>query len=161
MWCPCWAPIRLTPTPQPLGASHPIRLALPPLQGMPQLPDSTTPPKPQPSTYKPQFLHPQTPNPPPVNPRFVIKTPLRPGMPQLPRNMTFFFSGGICGSGRYNAVPPNCTYYKQQRYSGGVRQAVRGDGRVRGVGRGVGREPRRRPDPCALPCAAAASAHVP
>ena len=62
--------------------------------------------------------------------RFLIETPLRPGALQRPRNLTFFFSGGICGSGRYNAVPPNCNYYKQQRYSGGVRQTVRC--RVRG-----------------------------
>lgn len=39
--------------------------------------------------------------------------------PPLPR-----VPGGICGSGR-NALPPNCTYYKQTRYSGGVRQTVR------------------------------------
>jgi len=56
--------------------------------------------------------------------RFVIETPLRPGNMQRERNITFFFSGGICGSGRYNALPPNCTYYKQLRYSGGVRQSV-------------------------------------
>jgi len=56
--------------------------------------------------------------------RFVIETPLRPGNPRRNRTLTFFFSGGVCGSGRYNAVPPNCTYYKQQRYSGGVRQAI-------------------------------------
>lgn len=56
--------------------------------------------------------------------RFLIETPLRPGAPQRERNLTFFFSGGICGSGRYNSVPPHCTHYKQQRYSGGVRQAV-------------------------------------
>ena len=63
--------------------------------------------------------------------RFLIETPLRPGAPQRERNLTFFFAGGICGSGRYNAVPPHCTYYKQQRYSGGVRQTV--GYRVRGV----------------------------
>ena len=57
--------------------------------------------------------------------RFVIETPLRPGNENVARNKTFFFSGGVCGSGRYNALPPNCTYYKQQRYSGGVRQKVR------------------------------------
>ncbi len=56
--------------------------------------------------------------------RFLIETPLRPGNAKPARNTTFFFSGGICGSGRYNVLPPNCTYYKQQRYSGGVRQAV-------------------------------------
>ncbi|KAL6761691.1 acetylglucosaminyltransferase [Haematococcus lacustris] len=56
--------------------------------------------------------------------RFMIETPLRPGNKQRPRNITFFFAGGVCGSGRYNAVPPHCTYYKQQRYSGGVRQRV-------------------------------------
>ena len=56
--------------------------------------------------------------------RCVIETPLRPNSIQMERNKTFFFSGGICGSGRYNAVPPNCKHYKQQRYSGGVRQTV-------------------------------------
>ena len=54
--------------------------------------------------------------------RFVIETPLRPGRVQKERNQTFFFAGGVCGSGRYNAVPPHCKHYKQQRYSGGVRQ---------------------------------------
>lgn len=68
--------------------------------------------------------------------RFVIETPLRPGNLQRERNITFFFSGGICGSGRYNALPPNCNYYKQQRYSGGVRQAVSG-GRCRSCGSAV------------------------
>ena len=56
--------------------------------------------------------------------RFVIETPLRPGSRQRERNKTFFFAGGICGSGRYTDVPPNCKHYKQQRYSGGVRQTV-------------------------------------
>ncbi|GAX76768.1 hypothetical protein CEUSTIGMA_g4215.t1 [Chlamydomonas eustigma] len=56
--------------------------------------------------------------------RFVIQTPLRPGSEQPERNTTFFFAGGICGSGRYSDVPPDCKHYKQERYSGGVRQAV-------------------------------------
>eukprot|EP00798_Chlamydomonas_sp_ICE-L_P022481 gene22481-29607_t len=56
--------------------------------------------------------------------RFVINTPLREGNKKLIRNNTFFFSGGVCGSGRYNDLPPNCTHYKQERYSGGVRQKV-------------------------------------
>ena len=42
--------------------------------------------------------------------RFVIETPLRPGREQKERNQTFFFAGGVCGSGRYNAVPPNCKH---------------------------------------------------
>eukprot|EP00798_Chlamydomonas_sp_ICE-L_P029684 gene29684-5097_t len=36
--------------------------------------------------------------------RGVIETPLRPDNPKRKRNMTFFFSGGICGSGRYGQI---------------------------------------------------------
>jgi hypothetical protein len=59
--------------------------------------------------------------------RFVVETPLHPRNRHSarPRNLTFFFAGGVCGSGNRRALPPNCTYYKQVRYSGGVRQAVR------------------------------------
>ncbi len=56
--------------------------------------------------------------------RFVIETPLHPRNKKRERKNTFFFAGGVCGSGNKKALPPNCTYYKQVRYSGGVRQAV-------------------------------------
>ena len=71
--------------------------------------------------------------------RFVIETPLRPGNVKRERNITLFFAGGVCGSGRYNQVPPHCKNYKQLRYSGGVRQMVRGGlGGGRGGGGGGG-----------------------
>lgn len=57
--------------------------------------------------------------------RFVIETPLHPRNRARPRDLTFFFAGGVCGSGKKRILPPHCTYYKHVRYSGGVRQAVR------------------------------------
>ncbi|KAG2482982.1 hypothetical protein HYH03_018108 [Edaphochlamys debaryana] len=56
--------------------------------------------------------------------RFVIETPLHPRNKKHNRTNTFFFAGGVCGSGNKRALPPHCTFYKQVRYSGGVRQAV-------------------------------------
>ncbi|KAG2452928.1 hypothetical protein HYH02_002267 [Chlamydomonas schloesseri] len=56
--------------------------------------------------------------------RFVIETPLHPRNQKRNRTNVFFFAGGVCGSGNKRALPPHCTYYKQVRYSGGVRQAV-------------------------------------
>ena len=56
--------------------------------------------------------------------RFVVETPLHPRNKRRNRTNTFFFAGGVCGSGLKGVLPPNCTYYKHARYSGGVRQEV-------------------------------------
>jgi hypothetical protein len=59
--------------------------------------------------------------------RSLVDTPLNPRNPAPPRNLTLFFAGGLCGSGKTHELPPNCSEpVKTYRYSGGVRQQVRG-----------------------------------
>lgn len=59
--------------------------------------------------------------------RSLVDTPLNPLNSAPPRNLTLFFAGGLCGSGKTHELPPNCSQpVKTYRYSGGVRQQVSG-----------------------------------
>ncbi len=65
--------------------------------------------------------------------RFLVHTPLNRRNAPMRRNTTFFFAGGLCGSGKRFDLPPNCSNpIKTVRYSGGVRQQVCGAGRAGG-----------------------------